>query len=106
MIKNLGTYLHDFIAMRTEEIGSNVLKQDAGYQELSKELQFLLKEIFKCVPIDRHPVIFAYEEKEQAQLALVVEIMYKQGLIDGVYLNRRLSGVTVNEDEFCSHSVD
>ncbi|GFZ86963.1 hypothetical protein GCM10008018_36370 [Paenibacillus marchantiophytorum] len=100
MIKSLRTYLYDFIAMRTEEIGNNVLKQDEGYRELSKELQSLLKEIFKCVPIDRHPTIFSYEEKEQAQLALAIEIMYRQGLIDGVFLNRRLSVVMENEDEF------
>ncbi|WP_249860360.1 hypothetical protein [Paenibacillus konkukensis] len=85
--------------MRTEEIGSSVLKQDAGYRELSEELQSLLKEIFKYVPVDRHPIIFSYEEKEQAQMALVIEMMYKRGLIDGVYLNRRLSGVIVSEDD-------
>lgn len=98
LIKDLKTYLCDFIALRTEEIGSNVLKQNAKYQELSKELQALFQEIFKVVPLEQHSILFAYEEKEQAQLALVVEMMYKQGLIDGVYLNRRWAGM-VYEDE-------
>ena len=98
LIKDLKTYLHDFIAMRTDEVGSNVLKQSAKYQKLSKELQALFQEFFQHIPQEQHSILFAYEEKEQAQLAFVVEMMYKQGLIDGVYLNRRWAGM-VYEDE-------
>jgi len=92
MIRNLKTYLRDSIALRIDEIGSNVLNQHAEYQRLSKELQLILREIQKYVPPDQQQLVFTYEEKEQAQAALAVEIMYKQGLADGVYINRRLSG--------------
>jgi len=58
----------------------------------------LFQELFQHIPQEQHSILFAYEEKEQAQLAFVVEMMYKQGLIDGVYLNRRWEGM-VYEDE-------
>ena len=90
MLNNLNNYLKDFVMMRTDEIGSNVLAKHAEYQELSEALKSKLNEILKYVPEDRRHLVFDYEEKEQAQLALSVEIMYRQGLADGVYLNRRL----------------
>ncbi|MEX1028641.1 MAG: hypothetical protein WDZ91_01185 [Paenibacillaceae bacterium] len=97
MLKNVKSYLNDFVMVRTDEIGSNVLMKHAEYQELSEELKSKLHEILKYVPEDRRQLVFDYEEKEQAQMALSVEIMYRQGLIDGVYLNRRLSSTIIHE---------
>jgi hypothetical protein len=83
--------------VRTDEIGSNVLMKHEAYQRLSEELKSCLHEILAYIPEDRRQLVLDYEEKEQAQMGLSVEIMYRQGLIDGVYLNRRLSGAILHE---------
>ncbi len=92
MLKNLSEYLHDFITKRTDEIGSNVLMKDMDYRELLEANQTKYHEILKYVPEEGRQLLLEYEEKEQAQSALAVELMYKQGFIDGIYLSNRLLG--------------
>ncbi len=94
MLKNLSQYLQEFIMKRTDEVGSTVLMKHREYREISEALQTILHDILKCVPEEQRKLVMEYEEKEHAQSALSVEIMYRQGLVDGFYLSRRFSDRT------------
>lgn len=88
MLKNLSTYMQEFIANRTDEIGRQVLMNHDEYRKLSNELREAIRALMMLLPEEGRQLVLSFEETENAQAALAGEIMYKQGLLDGLYLGR------------------
>ena len=88
MLQPFNHYVKNCMEQRTDEIATKVFLTHRVYRKYAKELKNLFNEIVDAVPQDRRFLMFEYEEKEQAQLAVVMEIMYRQGLEDGVEFSR------------------
>ncbi|KZE80897.1 hypothetical protein AV654_11145 [Paenibacillus elgii] len=86
----LNPSLNDYVMKRIEEIIHTILLNHIVYRELSDELSYTLRELIERVPENCKPLLYEYEEREHEQTVIALEAMYKQGFMDGVFLNKEI----------------
>ncbi|MGE6230715.1 hypothetical protein [Paenibacillus chitinolyticus] len=92
MLESVNYYLKSFIEKRTDELGQNVLMGHKDYQLLSESLKTKFNEVLEQASDEQRELLLKYEEEGQIQTALAIELMYKQGLMDGIYIYQRVFG--------------
>jgi len=97
MFKQLEEYYTDFIIQRSDETCNYVLNTHAKYNELSKETQNIIGELLSKLPEDLKGLWQKYEEKENEQIELMFELIYQQGLKDGLYIRDRERRYNIKE---------
>jgi len=90
MLKNFGQAFNDFISDRTTHIGDNVLIYEKEYIEMSDKLTLLYKSIKELLPDGSKHLIDEYECTANCQLVVTEEVVYQQGLKDGIELKNIL----------------
>lgn len=84
MLQDLEQYFDSFIAQRTEEIGVVIVKNNLCYKELTDSKRNSLDELIQSLSDTSREKVFHYEDQVNYQVAFVNEIMYRQGLLDGL----------------------
>ena len=84
MLKELECYLDYCVGKRTEEIAQVILLKNSYYRNLMKGKRYAFDELLKNIPKSCKDLLFDLEEKEKNQAAFAYEIMYRQGLLDGL----------------------
>jgi len=90
-VKTLRSHLEEFITMRADEIGNIVSSRDEEYRAKSKRLQLLFHEILQCLPEPKQSELFQYEELANERASKLFAILYRQGLVDGMYIIDEIS---------------
>lgn len=84
MLQDLEQYFNSFIAKRTEEIGVEIVRNNLYYKELADCKRSSLDELIQSLSDTNREKVFNYEDQVNYQVAFVNEIMYRQGLLDGL----------------------
>ncbi len=85
------SYLHDLISRRTIEIGSGLIVGNSEYCELSAKSSALYHRINGQLSVEAQGLLDEYESTLNLMGAISDDVMYKQGLRDGVSLRRLLA---------------
>ncbi len=80
-----------FIAKRTDTIGSNTLIKLEDYKAESDNCSKLFHEIHKQLPSELQTLLYDYEASTNLLQSFSEAAMYQQGLKDGLLLNKILS---------------
>jgi len=80
-----------FIAKRTDTIGSHTLIKLEDYKEESDKCSKLFHEIHKKLPSEIQTLLYDYEASTNLLQSFSEAAMYQQGLKDGLLLHKILS---------------
>lgn len=86
MLKELEFYFDYFVSKRTEEIGQVILMKNLFYRKLVEGKRNSFAELLKNIPESCQDLLYDFEDKENYQTAFANELMYRQGLLDGLHL--------------------
>lgn len=84
MLKELECYFDCFVGKRTEEIGQVILMKNLYYRKLVNGRRCSFEEMLKSIPDSCRELLFDFEDKVNYQVAFANEIIYRQGLLDGL----------------------
>ncbi|MNO22092.1 hypothetical protein D3C76_118690 [compost metagenome] len=84
MLRELESYFDDFVEKRTEEIAQVILMKNLYYRKVMKSKRCLFEEMLKNIPDSCQELLFDFEDKVNYQAAFANEIIYRQGLLDGL----------------------
>lgn len=90
MLSNFNKIFDDMVLDRLEDIGSNTIVLDDKYKELQEKLDVLFSQIKFYLPEEHRKLIYKLLEVSNFQMGVVEELIYKQGLKDGVELKKIL----------------
>ncbi|WP_432661810.1 hypothetical protein R9X47_14690 [Wukongibacter baidiensis] len=97
MLKSIDSYLEDFIDDRLNDIGQQVIRNDKRVEVVRQECFSLWDRILESLPKEDRSLIFRYEEKRNEEELLHFQIIYKQGLADGLRIGN-ISNKIRNKD--------
>lgn len=98
MLKDLVRYFDSFVGKRTEEIGEVILIHNLLHQKLVDEKKACFEELLKIIPDSSRDLLYDLEDKTNYQAAFVNELMYRQGLLDGLNFRNVALNRHVKED--------
>ncbi len=84
MLKELECYFDYFVGKRTEEIGQVILLKNLYYRKLVNSKRCSFEEMMRNIPDSCRELLFDFEDKVNYQAAFANEIIYRQGLLDGL----------------------
>ncbi|WP_432403859.1 hypothetical protein [Wukongibacter sp. M2B1] len=84
MLKTIDTYFDDFINERLLEISQEITNNNMKVQDLRQDCFDLWDRIVDSLPKEDRKLIFKYEEKRNEEEKIYFEIIYRQGLNDGL----------------------
>ncbi|MDP4095585.1 hypothetical protein OIN60_02110 [Paenibacillus sp. P96] len=84
MLQELERYFDYFVGKRTEEIGQLILMRNLYYRKLVNSKRCSFEEMLKSIPDSCRELLFDFEEKVNYQATFANEIIYRQGLLDGL----------------------
>lgn len=84
MIKSWEDYYKEFVDMRSDEVCGFIFKTNDKYQELLKETINQMRKLSAQLSVGQKDLLYEYEEKKNEQIALMIELIYNQGLKDGL----------------------
>ena len=84
MLQELERYFDYFVGKRTEEIARVILLKNLYYRNLMEGKRYTFEELLKNIPDPCQDMLYDFEDKENYQSAFAYEIMYRQGLLDGL----------------------
>lgn len=88
MIKPLEKYYKEFIELRTDEACNFIYNSNREFQELSIELINKMNELSSGLPLEKKLQLHAYETKKNEKILLLIELIYYQGLQDGLDIKK------------------
>lgn len=91
MLKRLNQYFKDLIYERTEEIGREILYKNKRFMETNSRIIEAHHALMENLPSKSQPLLQSYDEAETEQDGIIIETMYRQGLIDGIKLGKLLN---------------
>ena len=86
MLNNLRNAFNAMIQERVEEIGSKVLLNHEEYTKVCHECDELYQKIRAILPEEYKSMLFDLDLKTSYLQAIAEDIMYEQGLKDGIEL--------------------
>lgn len=87
MVKTFYRFLIEITIRRVEEIQNDIAENNRKYKEFTREIIKILAVIDKGLPVECHKVLEALEDTRGKRDSLVEEMLYRQGLIDGIKLS-------------------
>lgn len=84
MLKNLNRLFIDITNSRAAEIANNIAASNKGYKELVPKIIEMLNDIKNNLPEEYKEVLEELEDVMSKRDLLINEIIYRQGLIDGI----------------------
>lgn len=84
MLKELEFYFDYFVSKRTEEVGRVILMNNLFYRKLAEGKRNSFAVLLKNIPESCQDWLYDFEDKENYQSAFANELMYRQGLVDGL----------------------
>ncbi len=84
MITRIDNYFEDFIDDRLNDIWKEIIRNDKSIEGVREECFDLWDRIKESLPKEDKSLIFRYEEKRNQEELLHFQIIYKQGLADGL----------------------
>lgn len=91
MLKKFNQYFKDLIFERTEEVGRAILYKNKQFLELNSRIIEAQHAIMENLPSKSQPLLLSYDEAEAEQTGIIIAIMYRQGLIDGIKIAKLLN---------------
>jgi hypothetical protein len=91
MLKKFNQYFKDLIYERTEEVGREILYNNKRFLELNSRIIEAQYALMENLPSQSQPLLYSYDEAETEQDGIIIETMYRQGLIDGIKLAKLLN---------------
>ena len=89
MAKSLEDYYTEFIEARSDELSNFICRSNSRYQKLSHDTKNRINELLAKLHGGQKDLLYEYEEKKNEQIALMVELIYDQGLKDGIYIKSK-----------------
>ena len=89
MVKSLEDYYKEFIKARSDEVSNFICRSNCRYQKLSNDIMNRINELLAKLPGGQKDLLYEYEEKKYEQIALMIELIYDQGLKDGIYIKNK-----------------
>ena len=89
MVKSLEDYYKEFIEVRSDEVCNFIWRSHDKYQELSQETMNKIAELLAQLPGGQKDLLYDYEEKKNEQIALMIELIYDQGVKDGICIKNK-----------------
>lgn len=86
MVKSLEDYYKEFIEDRSDEICNFICRSHDKYQELSQDTMNRINELLAKLPGGQKDLLYEYEEKKNEKIALMIELIYDQGVKDGIFI--------------------
>ena len=86
MVKPLEEYLNEFIIKRSDEACNFILNNNEKYKDLYQKTKCKIEQLLYGLPENMRKLFYEYEEKENQRIELMLEIIYYQGLEDGLYI--------------------
>ncbi|MFM9282333.1 hypothetical protein [Paenibacillus jiagnxiensis] len=84
LLQELEHYFDYFVGKRTEEIGQVILMKNLYYRRLVNSKRCSFEEMLKSIPDSCRELLFDFEDKANYQATFANEIIYRQGLLDGL----------------------
>lgn len=81
---SIDNYFEDFIDDRLNDIWKEIIKNDKRIEGVREECFELLDRIKESLLKEDKSLIFRYEEKRNQEELLYFQIIYRQGLADGL----------------------
>lgn len=96
MIKSLEDYYKEFVDMRSDEVCDFIFKTNDKYQELLKETINQMRKLSAQLSVGQKDLLYEYEEKKNEQIALMIGLIYNQGLKDGLQIDSKYKKIRAN----------
>jgi len=80
--------LGTLFASRTEDIENHMLSGNNEYHQLSGKVVELQNKIKESLPLDLKHLLEEYESIENQQYSIVKDVIYQQGIRDGIELKQ------------------
>lgn len=93
MLRKIDNYFEDIIDDRLDDIEGQVADNNKKIQNLRKDYRELLIKVIKLIPKEDKNLIFIYEEKRNQAEMLYLQIIYKQGLADGLRIGNMFNEI-------------
>ena len=90
MLKNFTAKIQATLTDRAGEVEEQVLMPDQRYQELNTKLNEVLDQIGQSLPPEKERLLFDLDQFWVERDGLAYRRMYRQGLLDGMVVNRVL----------------
>lgn len=86
IIKSMKSKVSELATDRLDEVGRKLF-MNKEYQEVGDNINRVYNEIKLALPEDKRKLLAMLDEENTAQFNIYLEMMYKQGLKDGLELN-------------------
>jgi hypothetical protein len=96
MLKPFTAKIQTALADRTNEFKEQVLMPDGRYQKLNTKINEIFDQIGKNLPSGQERLLFDLDELTIERDVFAYQQMYRQGLLDGMVMNRVLRMVRRN----------
>lgn len=90
MLKPFTAQIKDALTERANEVEEQILMKDGRYRELSDKMQDILDRIEKKLPLENAQLLIDLDDFWIERDVLAYRCMYRQGLLDGMVVNRLL----------------
>ena len=90
MLKTFTAKIQSALTDRTNEVEEQVLMPDDRYQELNTKINKVLDQIGQSLPPGKERLLLELDEFWIERDVLAYRRMYRQGLLDGMVVNRVL----------------
>jgi hypothetical protein len=86
MLSSKSKGIQAFIFNRLYQIHEEILSEDPEYRELGRQQRVLLDRVFASLPPEERQMLDEYDAGRTAQMNRQDELVYGQGLLDGILL--------------------
>jgi hypothetical protein len=78
---------------RSDEVEASLVRNHNEYKALSSAIRDIFNELILITSEDKQYLLFELEEKKNEQSSLIMDSLYKQGVLDGITLSHRSGGI-------------
>lgn len=93
MLKPWPAILNDFLIDRTAEIHEALVPRDREYQRLHADFSRTMDQLTAGFDPETYQLFLDYESAATGRVNRSEELVYRQGLIDGLRLGRYIDGI-------------
>lgn len=93
MAKPLEDYFNEFIIERSCEVSDYIFHNHKKYKTLAQETAEKISNLLALIPGKEKDMLNEYDEQKNKQNALMIELVYYQGLKDGISIKKSIDMV-------------